>query len=821
MIRILPLKILSVATVVALALINLASARADTDLKTETNDRIQTIFSGLESAGNAYNSNGAAGAASAVVDSGCRALIERFMQTKLVDGLSKDIKDSIPLPEQEKAWVVGKSSGYSAGTMNSLCAALRGEKVGGYNITQEADKIIDGEIMPALMMAAQEQAHKTGIPFLSKIEIEMGVSRGDPLSSVTAIQPLWHDAENSNYYFSQVSYHKANDDKDSSGYKTQHSAYNAGLAIRHLSEDQKYLYGANLFLDHAPKNNHNRMSLGGDFRTSQLAVSANRYFPLSTWRKLDDYLEERAAAGWDLKLSGQVPDLPSWTASLSGYEWDNAHEGSDLFGAVAAIEYSPVPAMAMRMGVRDESGSSPSLEAALRFNYDFSQPEALQFKPRASLANVSDYVYAKVERENVIRVAQRRRAASKITVTETTGANTALETTGTTSLFVGQTILMPATITVANTVGAVANLIFADGAILTMAQNTQVTITPTLITLVTGSIHYVSGSTVIDIVVPGGTIQLLGTDIDVVSNGTNSTARVRDGAIILTGSVSGSATLSVEDMAQSLAGIVGTVAQGSATYETHADQVCSQIDWVADPQTGTKVAPYIFEAPSIQSAGSAVGQAIVFAVNFTEAVTVSGGAPLLNVDIGATPRVATYISGSGTSTLLFSYTIVAGDSGATTATVRSVDLATNSASIMGNGKDAVVTFTDTTVSISVNDITPPSGYTTLFTTDPVYSGNVTAAAFSITGGTATDTYNYTITSSGGGTPVTGSGTITTSPQTISGIDVSGLTDGTLTVSVTLTDASSNTGAAATDTVTKDVLAPTITNVTVPSATYEP
>src|SRR5690606_3156432 len=66
------------------------------------------------------------------------------------------------------------------------------------------------------------------------------------------------------------------------------------------------------------------------------------------------------------------------------------------------------------------------------------------------------------------------------------------------------------------------------------------------------------------------------------------------------------------------------------------------------------------------------------------------------------------------------------------------------------------------------------------------------------------TFDYKITSSGGGTPVTGSGTIISANQQLGNIDVSGLANGALTLSVTLTDDSGNVGNPATDDVTKAV-----------------
>ena len=94
----------------------------------------------------------------------------------------------------------------------------------------------------------------------------------------------------------------------------------------------------------------------------------------------------------------------------------------------------------------------------------------------------------------------------------------------------------------------------------------------------------------------------------------------------------------------------------------------------------------------------------------------------------------------------------------------------------------------------------PSGYDVSWLTDPIDSANETNAQFQLTGVTAGNTYDFTISSSGGGTDITGSGTVGSDPQTITE-DVSGLPDGTLTVEVTETS-SFGTGLPVSDTVTK-------------------
>ena len=101
----------------------------------------------------------------------------------------------------------------------------------------------------------------------------------------------------------------------------------------------------------------------------------------------------------------------------------------------------------------------------------------------------------------------------------------------------------------------------------------------------------------------------------------------------------------------------------------------------------------------------------------------------------------------------------------------------------------------------------PLGYTITADDSLVNATQASAASFTFAGAEVGATFNYTITSSGGGTPLTGSGTINSATQQVSGIDVSSLPDGTLTYSVTLTDTGGNVGAAATATATVDRTAP--------------
>jgi len=101
------------------------------------------------------------------------------------------------------------------------------------------------------------------------------------------------------------------------------------------------------------------------------------------------------------------------------------------------------------------------------------------------------------------------------------------------------------------------------------------------------------------------------------------------------------------------------------------------------------------------------------------------------------------------------------------------------------------------------DQTAPAGYSVGLSDNALDETEASSTFFQISGGEVGATYSYTVTSDGGAGSVTGGGTVQSTAQVVSGIDVSGLPDGTLTFSVALTDAAGNTGAAATAAATLD------------------
>ena len=74
--------------------------------------------------------------------------------------------------------------------------------------------------------------------------------------------------------------------------------------------------------------------------------------------------------------------------------------------------------------------------------------------------------------------------------------------------------------------------------------------------------------------------------------------------------------------------------------------------------------PRVVEVSALTADGTyKVGDTITITTTFTEAVLVdtSGGSPTLLLETGSSDRIATYVSGSGSNILTFSYTVQAGD----------------------------------------------------------------------------------------------------------------------------------------------------------------
>uniref|UniRef100_UPI0040473EFD T9SS type B sorting domain-containing protein n=2 Tax=Roseivirga sp. TaxID=1964215 RepID=UPI0040473EFD len=183
---------------------------------------------------------------------------------------------------------------------------------------------------------------------------------------------------------------------------------------------------------------------------------------------------------------------------------------------------------------------------------------------------------------------------------------------------------------------------------------------------------------------------------------------------------------------------------------------------------------------------------------------VQGGFTVNVSTTDATALAASDYTAIAGQTLTFTGTAGEAKTFTVTPTNDAVEEATETLTVSMNNLAATtlgVTITDNaTITITDDDDnTAPTGYTVTFDDALINSLEQSTSKFTFAGAEVGTAYNYTVSSSGGGTNVTGTGTIATATDKITMADLSGLGDGTLTLSVTLKDASNNTGGAQTAT----------------------
>ncbi|MFE1813791.1 Ig-like domain-containing protein [Metapseudomonas otitidis] len=210
---------------------------------------------------------------------------------------------------------------------------------------------------------------------------------------------------------------------------------------------------------------------------------------------------------------------------------------------------------------------------------------------------------------------------------------------------------------------------------------------------VNGNLTLASGST-------------LALDINGTTAGTGYDRVVVNGAVDVSGATlavthgyaagSGdSYTVIVNDAADAVTGTFSGVTEGSKfnAAGNGTELTTSYIGGSGNDLTLTApIAPTVTSVSSSTANGTyKIGDVITVTVRFDSAVNVTG-TPTLTLETGVTDRVLNYVSGSGTDTLTFSYTVQAGDSSADLDYASSSALSLNGGTIKdGANQNAILT----------------------------------------------------------------------------------------------------------------------------------
>jgi gliding motility-associated-like protein len=234
------------------------------------------------------------------------------------------------------------------------------------------------------------------------------------------------------------------------------------------------------------------------------------------------------------------------------------------------------------------------------------------------------------------------------------------------------------------------------------------------------------------------------------------------------------------------------VLNGGTLRDVASNDLVLTLNSVA-PTTGLLVDGVVPAVSSIVKVGNTTTNedTMTFTVTFTEPVTGVNASDFVLTNSGTSVGTVSAVTGSG-STYTVTVSNVIGDG-----TTR-LDLSATGTGITDISGNVISGGFTTATPINV-DNTLPTGYT-MTAPSTIDNTNVTNTGFTLTNAEVGGAYNYTYTN--GTSSVTGTGTITSANQTVTGINTSPVRDGSVTLTVTTTDVAGNTGLPVTASITK-------------------
>lgn len=203
---------------------------------------------------------------------------------------------------------------------NQLASELQYALQKGKSAVESGSKIAPDEVgiryarlaSRAIVDATVEEVRE--LPWVKTVTVEYKLPMGGSGSlNADALVALHELDDEGHFVFSQVG----------GRYKQDRFIGNLGFGYRHLSFDESWLWGVNGFLDYDFMGSHSRGGIGAEIKTDLLDVYSNYYLPLSPWKKAykHEYLEERAAEGFDFGVTGRLPFLRSVDWKTRYYKW--------------------------------------------------------------------------------------------------------------------------------------------------------------------------------------------------------------------------------------------------------------------------------------------------------------------------------------------------------------------------------------------------------------------------------------------------------------------------------------------------------------------
>jgi hypothetical protein len=321
-------------------------------------------------------------------------------------GDAQDVKNKEHLEQASATQAASNNKGANAVFSSDAFAAVR-SSIDGAQLNELGDKIPTALAETAINKTenlinqkANEIANSVG---QGKTEISLRqLETKNPEFSIKTIQPLTDLTDES----TQLTFTQA---QISSGenHGERRATINLGIGQRYLLEDGQSIAGINLFTDYETASKHSRASLGLEYQRANFSANVNKYYPLSNKVVIGDYTEE-PLAGYDIRLTGQVPYLPWARIKGTQYHWD-AITGDDIKGTSLGVEADINASTTFEIGTENSNTASRSGYARLRVQLPYNAnpasthfiitDKAFEDSTKLSLTHLNY-----VERSNKIRI---------------------------------------------------------------------------------------------------------------------------------------------------------------------------------------------------------------------------------------------------------------------------------------------------------------------------------------------------------------------------------------------------------------------------------
>tara|TARA_A100001015_G_C14979291_1_gene708771 strand:+ start:188 stop:1042 length:855 start_codon:yes stop_codon:yes gene_type:complete len=165
---------------------------------------------------------------------------------------------------------------------------------------------------------------------------------------------------------------------------------NLGYGYRQLSDDQSFMYGANVFIDYEFEG-HARASVGLEASGQLLDLSANFYEALSGAEAVDG-VDEEVLSGYQLNLSTQIPYMPWSVVNIQKYNFDSVKATNDTEGNKVSLEMNLTPAL--QFDISQDFSDTSGVDDETDFKLSFRHPP-LENKPSLQDGFVSNTAFEK------------------------------------------------------------------------------------------------------------------------------------------------------------------------------------------------------------------------------------------------------------------------------------------------------------------------------------------------------------------------------------------------------------------------------------------